>query len=336
MNSNKQVELLKEIEKRLDYMGASFEKKSRVVFPINDKDAYLVDFSSKVPDGVRICYVLDLDETHSYRREKLQKELEDEKKYLEKMFNTHVSKKRYEPYKEGDMSWLYIGHHHRMGFFQFIRFHGFEEITIDKCVSLIVPKVINFVETVNRYLSKKEDGDQGKPSSNTNTLEENNNSNEVSVTNKYIPTSKEYREVELTINSIAENGKLTKTEKEQLIKSRVGQIFFKKALLNVEKKCRLCGVSDERFLIASHIKPWSKSDDAERLDVNNGLLLCPNHDALFDKGYISFDNNGTILISDSLDEMTKVFLNINETMNFNISKEQQNYMKWHREKCFKN
>lgn len=51
-----------------------------------------------------------------------------------------------------------------------------------------------------------------------------------------------------------------------------------------------CGVSDEHFLIDSHIKPWSQSNNQEWLDVNNGLLLCPNHDALFDKGiiYISF------------------------------------------------
>lgn len=104
------------------------------------------------------------------------------------------------------------------------------------------------------------------------------------------------------------DNEITETEKEQIIKSRIGQSAFKKALLAVEKKCKLCGVSDERFLVASHIKPWSQSNHQERLDVNNGLLLCPNHDALFDKGYISFDDDdGTILISDSLDAATKFF-----------------------------
>jgi putative restriction endonuclease len=55
----------------------------------------------------------------------------------------------------------------------------------------------------------------------------------------------------------------------------VGQSVFKKALLAIEKKCRICGVTDERFLVASHIKPWSESNNQERLDVNNGLLSEP-------------------------------------------------------------
>ncbi|MBT2736209.1 HNH endonuclease [Bacillus sp. ISL-7] len=128
---------------------------------------------------------------------------------------------------------------------------------------------------------------------------------------------------------------LDKTEKESVVKARIGQSIFKKALLSVEKKCRLCGVSDERFLVASHIKPWSQSSNHERMDVNNGLLLCPNHDSLFDKGYIGFADDGTIVISDSLDEVTKVFLNINETMNFKMNVSQEKYMKWHRENVFK-
>lgn len=131
------------------------------------------------------------------------------------------------------------------------------------------------------------------------------------------------------------NIKLTETEKEQVIKSRVGQSAFKKELLLSEKKCNLCGVSDERFLIASHIKPWSKSDHQERLDVNNGLLLCPNHDSLFDKGYISFGDDGAIMISDTLDEATRVFLNINETMNIAMNERRQRYIEWHRENIFK-
>ncbi|MDN4493591.1 HNH endonuclease [Ureibacillus aquaedulcis] len=127
---------------------------------------------------------------------------------------------------------------------------------------------------------------------------------------------------------------LDKTERETIVKARIGQSIFKDALLTVEKKCRLCGVSDEHFLVASHIKPWSKSNHKERLDVNNGFLLCPNHDALFDKGFISFGENGVILISDSIDKYTKVFLNINENMKISMNESQQQYMKWHRENLF--
>lgn len=129
---------------------------------------------------------------------------------------------------------------------------------------------------------------------------------------------------------------ITETEREQIIKSRIGQSTFKRALLAIEKKCSLCGVSDERFLVASHIKPWSQSNHQERLDVNNGLLLCPNHDSLFDKGFISFNQDGTILISNSLGMDTKVFLNINENMKVEMNERKQKYMSWHRKSVYKN
>ncbi|MBT2729212.1 HNH endonuclease [Bacillus sp. ISL-75] len=141
-------------------------------------------------------------------------------------------------------------------------------------------------------------------------------------------------ELETFVLTNAVNKEITETEKEQIYKSRIGQSAFKKALLAVEKRCRLCGVSDERFLIASHIKPWSQSNHQERLDVNNGLLLCPNHDALFDKGFISFNDNGEMLISNSLDEPTRLFLNINNTMKVVFNDGQLKYMKWHRDNLF--
>ncbi len=127
---------------------------------------------------------------------------------------------------------------------------------------------------------------------------------------------------------------LDQTEKEQVIKSRIGQSIFKKNLLKNEEKCKLCGVSDKHFLIASHIKPWSQSNHRERLDINNGLLLCPNHDALFDKGYISFGDDGRVLISNSLDEALKIFLNIHNNLQIQMNEMQRQYMEWHRECVF--
>ncbi len=55
------------------------------------------------------------------------------------------------------------------------------------------------------------------------------------------------------------------------------------------------------ILIASHIVPWSKASDQERLDVNNGLLLSPTYDALFDKHLVTFDNNGKIQLSEKIE-----------------------------------
>ncbi|PEO41977.1 hypothetical protein CN563_24750 [Bacillus sp. AFS026049] len=142
-------------------------------------------------------------------------------------------------------------------------------------------------------------------------------------------------EIDTLIEELESNAEVLETEKESIIKSRIGQSSFKSSLLYEEKKCKLCGVSDPRFLIASHIKPWRQSNNYERLDKNNGLLLCPNHDALFDKGFISFKEDGSILISKSLDQVSRVFLNINETMNIKLNQDQQKYISWHRENLFK-
>lgn len=124
------------------------------------------------------------------------------------------------------------------------------------------------------------------------------------------------------------------TEREQIIKSRIGHTSYKQGLLKVHGKCLLCGLTDERFLVASHIKPWSKANNYERLDINNGLLLCPNHDSLFDKGYISFSEDGTILISSSINGITMQFLNINETIKIKLNEHQNKYIKWHLENIY--
>ena len=109
-----------------------------------------------------------------------------------------------------------------------------------------------------------------------------------------------------------ENTNVEGLEKEALVKARVNQGVFRDKLLKKYSKCCLCGVSDTSFLIASHIKPWAESNDTEKLDIENTLLLCPVHDALFDKGFISFDARGRIKISKKLDEMEQALLNIND------------------------
>ena len=76
------------------------------------------------------------------------------------------------------------------------------------------------------------------------------------------------------------------TEKESIIKSRIGHSLFKQGLKERQLKCAMCSITTESFLIASHIKPWKDCNDKERLDLENGLLLCAKYDWLFDKGYI--------------------------------------------------
>lgn len=120
-------------------------------------------------------------------------------------------------------------------------------------------------------------------------------------------------------------------EKAALIKIRVNQGVFRDRLLKRYSKCCLCGIKGKSFLVASHIKPWAVSESKEKLDVDNGLLLCPNHDRLFDGGWISFDNNGNILISDELNVNNRIFMNVREDMKISLTDKNKQYLDYHRE-----
>jgi predicted restriction endonuclease len=92
------------------------------------------------------------------------------------------------------------------------------------------------------------------------------------------------------------------TERSGLVTSRVGQGAYRKRIIHRwEYKCAITNFNKLDILIASHIVPWSKATDHERLDVNNGLLLSPTYDALFDKNLITFDNKGKIQLSDKIE-----------------------------------
>ena len=106
---------------------------------------------------------------------------------------------------------------------------------------------------------------------------------------------------DLEEQEIVADDALTETEKSTLVLARRGQGKFRDRVQTVEPNCRVTGVSAEKFLIASHIKPWKDSDNQERLSGNNGLFLSPHIDRLFDSGFISFTPAGKMLVSDSLD-----------------------------------
>ena len=100
------------------------------------------------------------------------------------------------------------------------------------------------------------------------------------------------------------------TEAERLVVQRVGQDLFRHALLEYwQGKCCVTGLAVSGLLRASHIKPWAKCvSDHERLDIFNGLLLAPHLDALFDGGWISFSNQGSLLVSTKLPDEAKAQL----------------------------
>jgi len=92
------------------------------------------------------------------------------------------------------------------------------------------------------------------------------------------------------------------TERSGLVLSRVGQGAYRKSVINRwENKCAVTGFRDCRILIASHIHPWKDSNNEERLDVSNGILLSPTYDALFDRHLITFESSGSIVLSNNID-----------------------------------
>lgn len=125
------------------------------------------------------------------------------------------------------------------------------------------------------------------------------------------------------------------TEKAQLIKARRGQGTFRNRLITFEKGCRITGITDLVFLTASHIKPWRDSSNYEKLDGNNGLFLSPHLDRLFDKGWISFSDNGDIIIANSIAESVIVSWNISLKNVGLFNKKQREYLHYHRNNILK-
>jgi putative restriction endonuclease len=126
------------------------------------------------------------------------------------------------------------------------------------------------------------------------------------------------------------------TTKDQLVKSRRGQGIFKANVRLNENGCRVTGVTDPMHLRASHIKPWKDSDDEEKLNGCNGLLLAPHVDHLFDKGLISFTDDGALLLSPALDSAVLVMWGISPILNVGkFSPEQSVFLNYHRQAVFR-
>jgi len=135
---------------------------------------------------------------------------------------------------------------------------------------------------------------------------------------------------------IRQSTHISDTTKEQLIRARVGQGVFRTRVRSIEKGCRVTAVKQKQHLRASHIKPWKQSTSCERLDGNNGLMLSPHIDHLFDRGYISFLSNGSLIVSPQIDEDLLKAWNIDPNLTgSNFSREQSKYLKYHNDSVFK-
>ena len=129
---------------------------------------------------------------------------------------------------------------------------------------------------------------------------------------------------------------LSNEEKKTLIKYRIGQGKFRRELRRIyNDACVISGINFGPLLIASHIKPWLHSNNIERIDPYNGLLLIPNYDKLFDLGLISFDEKGQILISSLLKENEIKEFKLSSLITIKLHKQSIPYMEFHRNQIFK-
>lgn len=96
---------------------------------------------------------------------------------------------------------------------------------------------------------------------------------------------------------IETDASVKEADREAIVRARRGQGLFKQRVMQIETRCRITGVDNLSHLLASHCKPWRDSSNEERLNGENGLLLTPSIDHLFDRGFIGFENSGNLIIS---------------------------------------
>jgi hypothetical protein len=134
------------------------------------------------------------------------------------------------------------------------------------------------------------------------------------------------------IKKIESNKTTDPTTVQALINARIGQGKFGSDVRKYwSHRCCVTGSSTEAALEASHIKRWADSNDAQRLDPNNGLLLTANLHKLFDAGLISFDDSGKMLVSSKLPQSEReIFGVIGKKLSKKLSPETANYLSYHR------
>lgn len=133
----------------------------------------------------------------------------------------------------------------------------------------------------------------------------------------------------------AEYKTLAITEQEQIVVSRLGQGSFRRNVIRLWGSCSVTGLQNLSLLRASHIKPWKDSNNNERLTPYNGLLLIPDYDFLFDRGYISFKDDGNILVSQRLSTFARKVFDVHDNLQLRrVFPENKEYLEFHRSGIF--
>lgn len=138
-------------------------------------------------------------------------------------------------------------------------------------------------------------------------------------------------------DAIAGYAALQETERSAIVKSRIGQGLFRKELIKKYNGCCvITGINEKKLLIASHVKPWAVCSNEERLSSENGLLLSPTFDKLFDCGLITFADTGRIIISSQLSNevVNKLHISATDTFNLKATSDLKKNLEYHRDVVF--
>ncbi len=153
---------------------------------------------------------------------------------------------------------------------------------------------------------------------------------------RHLDPEQQRRQAEAAITNAIERSPIEETTRQALISARRGQGRFREEVLGVETKCRVTGVEDRRLLIASHIRPWHRCPENEqRLDRFNGLMLTPTFDRMFDRGLMTFEDNGDVHLSASVRPEVVQRIGLAGVRNVGrFRPEQESYLEYHRDMIF--
>lgn len=142
---------------------------------------------------------------------------------------------------------------------------------------------------------------------------------------------------EHVLKEVQTNATLSETDRQAIVLARRGQGLFKQRVQRIERACRITGVNREEHLRASHCKPWRDATNDERLDGENGLLLTPTMDHLFDRGFIGFEDSGRVIVSPVAHQESLRKMGIDPSSPPTVGKfsaGQRDYLEYHRANVF--
>jgi predicted restriction endonuclease len=150
-----------------------------------------------------------------------------------------------------------------------------------------------------------------------------------------LPSIAEWEDTEQ--RQVEQRTEIPETQRRAIVLARRGQGLFKQNVSRFESRCRITHVNNPTHLVASHIKPWRESNNDERLSGGNGFLLTPSIDHLFDRGFITFADDGELVISPIADRSSLQRMGVQTDSPFGVghfNSDQKYFLDYHRKEIF--